>query len=210
MGFVLVSMLYASTYKKLWRRYQVFFVVFMVLLPELSSLAISKIQIQQAAQLNAARTDPNSALNLSQVYPAWSSDFFVPFGFRPNGIGTYLSTRIDYGRFDGLQNMNTVPGVSETIEHMQDHPEQALLLPDHFDDFCQINPFGQRLIISLLFDTVYLHRVAHPTSIRKPICDYIHANYTLAQPPGNQNFTYGLWIRQPAQVRLQQTTLAVR
>lgn len=195
LGLVLVSMFLAAMHRKAWRGYQVLYILFMVLLPTLTGLAFSMGQLQQAVQMNTTGTNPNANLDLAQVYPEWSGDFFVPLGFRPNGIGTYLSTRIDYGRFDGLQNMNTVPAVSEVVEHMREHPEQALLLPDGFDNFCRINPSGEQLIMSLLFDTVYLHRIAHPLSIRKPICEYIHANYVAAQSPTEKNFNHGLWVR---------------
>lgn len=194
-GLVLASMFFASTNKKVWRAYLWAFIPFMIVLPLFTGLAITKPQIQQAAQMNAAHTNPNDE-NLSEVYPEWAGDFFVPVGFRPNGIGNYHSSRVDYGRFDGLQNMNTTPAVLETIEHMREHPDEALLLPDHFDDFCEIHPFGEKLIISLLFETAYRHNVAHPNSIRKPICDYIHANYMVAQSPSEKNFKYGLWVRQ--------------
>jgi hypothetical protein len=210
MGFVLASMFWASSYETMWRRYRVFYVVFMILLPTLTGLAFSKFQLQEAARMNKTRMDPNSNLDLSKTYANWRDNFFVPLGFRPNGIGTYLSTRIDYGYFDGLQNMNTVSAVSEVIDHMRQHPEQALLLPDQFDSFCEINPTGQKIIISLLVDTVYLRPVAHPVSIRKPICDYIHANYAIAQPPDEENFEYGLWIRHSQRAPLDRSALAMR
>jgi hypothetical protein len=205
-GLVLASLFYASTNKRVWRAYLWVFIPFMVVLPLLAGLAFSKIQIQQAAQMNASHTNPNDE-DLSKVYPEWSGDFFVPVGFRPNGIGIYLSSRVDYGRYDGLQNMNTVPAVSETVEHMRMHPEQALLLPDHFDDFCEIHPFGEKLIISLLFETVYLHDAVHPNSIRKPICDYIHANYVVAQPASEKNFKYGLRVRQTERPAFQRAAM---
>ena len=208
-GLVGASMFYASTHKKMWRVYVWVFIPFMILLPLLPGLAFSKTELAQVAQMNASRTNPNDE-NLSKVYPEWSGDFFIPYGFRPNGIGTYLSSRVDYGRFDGLQNMNTVPAVSETIEHMRKHPEQALLLPNHFEDFCEVYPPGERLIVSLLFETVYHHSVAHPNSIRKPICDYIHTNYVVVQLPGEKNFNYGLWIRQTEQPAFQRTALSLR
>jgi hypothetical protein len=46
-------------------------------------------------------------------------------------------------------------------------------------------------------------------SIRKPICDYILDYYEMAQPPGAQNFDYGLWVRRPEPPAFQKTSTNV-
>jgi hypothetical protein len=179
----------------------------MFLLPTLTSFIFVRPLFIRAAQMNSRHTGlyDEGYVDLARTFPNWTGRFFVPWGFRPNGIGTYLSPRIDYGRFDGLQNMNTVPGVAETIQHLGANPEEALLLPAKFEDTCKINGSGEKLIISFLLDTVFFRRVAHPTSIRKPLCDYILANYTITQAPDAQHFNYGLWVLRASQITAEKT-----
>ncbi len=207
-GLILASMFYWSNHRVAWTRYRTVFILCFILLPTLTGLLFVRSLLGHIGQMNAARGvgDASNKLNLSETYPRWTGSFFVPFGFRPNGVGTYFSTRIDYGRFDGLLNMNTVSGISETVRHMNSHPEMALLLPSRFEESCRINQLGEKLVVSLLFDTAYFQRVAHPNSIRQPICDYILTNYEVARPADEQDFNYGLWVRKPMQKSLESKT----
>lgn len=202
LGLILASMFCASNDESAWRSYRTFYIFFMFLLPTLTAFIFVRPLFVRAAQMNSVHTGSYSRgyFDLAATYPNWTGSFFVPWGFRPNGIGTYLSPRIDYGRFDGLQNMNTVSAITETIQHLSSNPQEALLVPANFEDTCQINEAGEKLIISFLLDTVYLRKVAHPTSIRKPICDYIIANYRMTQAPDAQHYNYGLWVRRTAQI----------
>lgn len=101
-----------------------------------------------------------------------------------------------------MQNLNTIPGVKSTVDYIESHPAEALLLPGNYGDICQINQAGEKLIMSLLFDTVYVRPVVHPVSIRQPICADIQTNYQMVHPPTERSFGYGLWVRKPIPSRL--------
>jgi hypothetical protein len=126
----------------------------------------------------------------------------APLGYKPNGIGTYLSNRVDYGRYEGLENANTVEAIQEKLSEIRNHPEKALLLPEGFEETCRIDIPAERLEISKLFGFPYLGRAIHPESVRQPICDYISAQYGLAQAPAPENFEYGLWVAKSARREL--------
>lgn len=132
------------------------------------------------------------------TYPTWHGTFLAPLGYKPNGLGTYLSNQVDYGHFEGFENANTVDAIHEKLAEIKQNPEKALLLPDHFERTCQIDVPTERLEISLLFAFPYFGKAVHPESVRQPICDYILANYRLEQWPTSQNFWYGLWIAKQA------------
>ena len=136
--------------------------------------------------------------DLSSIYPSWHGTFLAPFGYKPNGFGTYLSNQVDYGHYEGLENANTVDAIHVKLTEIKSHPEKALLLPDHFESYCQVNISAERQEISILFAFPYLGKAVHPESVRQPICDYISAQYELEQVPTPENFEYGLWMARSA------------
>jgi hypothetical protein len=139
-------------------------------------------------------------IDLTSLYPSWHGTFLAPFGYKPNGIGTYLSDQIDYGYYDGLADAFTVDTIHAKLAEIEHHPDKALLLPDHFEDNCKINIPAERLEISALFVFPYLGRAVHPESIDRPICDYIIGRYILEEGPTPHNFGYGLWVAKPVEV----------
>ena len=145
---------------------------------------------QEAAQSYIAP----KMVDLAVLYPTWHGVYLAPFGYRPNGIGTYLSDRVDYGRYEGTENANTVEAIQEKLAEIKNHPEKALLLPEHFEDNCRIDVARERLMLSILFDFPYLGRAVHTESVRQPICDYISSHYELEQLPTSENFEYGFWV----------------
>jgi hypothetical protein len=143
---------------------------------------------------NAQHVRIPKAIEFSTIYPTWHGAFLAPFGYRPNGFGTYLSNQVDYGHFEGLENANTIEAIHEKLAEIKDHPEKALLLPNDFERSCQIDLPAERQEISVLFAFPYLGKAVHPESVRESICDYIVAQYRLEQEPALQNFGYGLWV----------------
>lgn len=139
-----------------------------------------------------------TTVDLSTIYPTWRGAFLAPFGYKPNGFGTYLSTQVDYGYFEDIENANTVSAIQRKVAELRSQPERALLLPDQFDRICQFDVPEERQKIGILFDSPYIGRAVHPESIRQPICQYIHSRYRLEQAPALENFGYGLWV--PASV----------
>jgi hypothetical protein len=153
---------------------------------------------KQKAKFEAIIANPklvaSDRIDLTNIYPSWHGMFLAPFGYKPNGFGTYLSNQVDYGHFEGFENANTVDAIHEKLAEIESHPERALLLPDHFETSCQINLPAERLEISVLFAFPYFGKAVHTESVRQPVCDYILARYRLEQAPTLQSYGYGLWI----------------
>jgi hypothetical protein len=143
-------------------------------------------------------------VDLSILYPSSRGIFLAPFGYKPNGIGTYLNSRVEYGHFEGVENANTPGAIQEKLQEIKQHREQALLLPDHFESLCQVDVRQEKVEISLLFAFPYFGEPVHPQSIRRPICDYILENYKLAQAATLQTFGYGVWVAKPDEIEASQ------
>jgi hypothetical protein len=192
----LVSMFYLSNNKIAWTRQKTAFVTILIVLPALAVTVLYSRSIQKvwsADFIANGQTSPDK-IDLATLYPSWHGLFLAPFGYKPNGIGSYMSDRIDYGHFEGFENANTSDAINQKLAEVRNHPEEALLLPDHFERNCQVDPMGSRVLLSVLYTFPYFGKVAHPVSIQKPYCDYILANYSQQQPPALQNFDYGLWV----------------
>ena len=150
---------------------------------------LQKIQLLVAPQ----------TIDFAAIYPGADAArsgavFQAPFGYKPNGVGSYLSNRVDYGYYEGLENANTPAAVRRKINELAAHLERALLLQEHFTDTCEVDPHAERHEISFLFFFPYTARVSHPESIHQPLCSYIFDHYVLAQSPILENFRYGLWV----------------
>lgn len=196
LGFFMASMFYLSNHKTAWRWYKAAFVIVLILYPAVS-MTLFYNQFFQKARLDSLRESSNHSqgeIDLSSLYPSWHGTFLAPFGYQPNGLGSYLSNQVDYGRFDGFENAYTVEAIDTKLAEIKNHPEKALLLPNDFESSCQTNLAVRRLAIGIFFGTPYFGRAVHPQNLRKPVCDYILSNYKLEQQPEQQNFDYGLWI----------------
>jgi len=211
LGIFLASMFYLSHYKAAWKWCRAAFVVFLILLPSLSGalLFLPSLAKCEFNLLDGGSTGPQTgespgyailrhagaptAVDLSRMYPSWQGAFLAPFGYKPNGLGTYLSSQVDYGHFEGLENAYTVDAIQAKITEIGDHPEKALLLPDHFESSCQVNVPVERTMISLIFSFPYFGKAVHTESARQPLCNYILARYRLEEAPAPANFSYGLW-----------------
>lgn len=165
------------------------------ILPQLDLATRQKMEVRLAAM----RTRGNSArdVNLAAIYPIWRGKFAAPFGYRPNGVGTYLSDRIDYGFYEGLENANTVSAVERKMDDLTREPQTALLLHDRFEGQCAVDGVGELRSIQYLFLIPYRVSLRHGTSVYAPLCDYIRMHYTMSMAPSAENFRYGLWVRKP-------------
>jgi hypothetical protein len=192
----LVGMFYLSNDKAAWKLQKSAFVVVLILLPALAVTLLYTRSIQKAwtADFTSTGLAGSDRIDLTVLYPSWHGMFLAPFGYKPNGLGSYLSDRVDYGHFEGFENANTPAAISQKLAEIRNHPEEALLLPDHFERNCQIDPQGERVLLSVLFTFPYFGNAVHPASIEKPFCDFILANYSQQQSVSTQNFDYGLWI----------------
>ena len=189
-GIFLASMFYVSNYATVWNRYKAAFVVVMTVL-QLSPLSLL-VYLPAFARI---WTHPqNETINLSSLYPSWHGEFFAPAGYKPNGIGTYLSPQVEYGHYEGFENANAVEAIQEKLAEIRGHPEKALLLPVYFNAYCNVNVPADRFVMSLLFAFPYYGKAVHLEAPRQPICDYVHANYDMERAPTPQDFEYGLWV----------------
>ena len=193
LGVFISTLFYFSSDRFRYRRYRMAFLAFLFIIPTLTGSLIGIHRPESGTKR------PADSISVDSLYPFWHTEFLAPFGFTPNGMGTTLSARIDYGRYDGTINNDSQESIEETISEMRNNPNGALLLRQGFEGQCETNPAGERLAISLLFGFPYFGRTVHSESIRKPICDFINANYQIMQPPDAQNFNYGLWVRKPVQ-----------
>jgi hypothetical protein len=147
------------------------------------------------AQLRGADAAPQ---DLSVIYPSWRAGYLAPFGYRPNGFGTDLNPQIDYGRFEDLENANTLAAIDQKISEIRNSPEKALILPNRFLSMCEFDVPSERSKIEFLFTFPYRKSPAHSASVRQPLCVYIQQHYTLAVAPGPNTSDYGLWINKDA------------
>lgn len=198
LGFIIPIMFLLSNSPGWFRRYRNAYLAFLVVIPFFSSLVVAQPNLFRVLHIwnpSGFASVPAAAISVDSLFPSWKGDFLAPFGFKPNGYGTTLSTRIDYGRYEAPLNNDTAASVQETISEIEAHPEEALLLPKGFDATCNIDPKFERLDLSLLFAFPYFGRAVHTRSIRQPLCDFIVENYQVVQPPTAQTFYWGLWER---------------
>jgi hypothetical protein len=117
----------------------------------------------------------------------------APFGYRPNGFGSYLSGRVDYGYFEGLENANTPAMVERKIEELAQHPERHLLIPHADASLCTLDGPSERQFLTIVFFFPYIANVAHPQGVREPLCNYIVSHYLVIRPATADDFEYELW-----------------
>jgi hypothetical protein len=117
----------------------------------------------------------------------------APFGYKPNGFGSYHSSAVDYGYYEGIENANTPLAVQRKIDELAGHPDRDLLLPNESASLCNVDGRLRQQILSVFFLFPYTARVTHPVSVHQPLCDYIAGHYTLARSATPDNFEYELW-----------------
>ena len=196
LGMFLASMFYISNYAIAWKRYRLWFLLLLVVIPWVTLMPLSWVARKSPATARELqRSEATDPLLLDKLYPSWHGGFFAPFGFVPSGRWTVLSPRIDYGHFDAFVNHNSVESIQETIHEIDGDPQRALILSSGFENHCETNPLGQQVVMSMLFGFPYFGRAVHTQSVRKPLCDYILAHYVISQPPNALNYNYGLWTR---------------
>ena len=191
----LASMFYVSNRAKAWALYACAFLLFVMLLPNAAEfyLFVPK-QLSGVVYLNNHPEERSKNKDVLDLFPNYSGKLLAPFGYRPDGLGTLVSARIDYGRYEDLTNVYTPRSVAEKVEEMRQSPEKALVLPEHAFDLCRTNPRKERHYLSVLFVFPYFGRAVHPESVQDPICDYIREKYRVEQEPSQETFWYGIWV----------------
>jgi hypothetical protein len=192
MGFFIAAFFYASNFSSSWKLFRNTFIVCYFLIPVYG--------IYLALFALTRRTSPDFPFNsnISALYPQsanFGGDgvFEAPFGYLPTARGFFFSPQIDFGFYDGLWDADAPKAYYRKMSELAQHPQRSVLVPYQLSGDCSVNGASERGFISLLFGFPYTASVVHPESIRKPLCDYIVAHYTLAVPASPQNFQYELW-----------------
>jgi hypothetical protein len=216
-GWWLAGLLYASTSAHLWKLFSRAFVICIMVLPSYLTVrygagAIRKAVATAAAQeqlarlrlpYSAAREDSTPAktrttvpphVDFASLYPGIDGTLQAPFGYIPNGYGTYHSTEVQLGFYEGLENANTSEAVERKITELREHPNRSVLVPGADNAQCSIDPEFRRQLITVLFAFPYLAKPEHPGSLHQRLCDYIVSHYVLRYPALPANFDYELWV----------------
>lgn len=200
-GLFLAVGLYASVSARSWRLFVVTYLTVMMALPGyvLVRYVIPRVGATAVKAAEKSVSPPAGArIDFASIYPSFSSAgadavLEAPFGYRPNGLGSYLATDVDYGFYEGIENANTPRSVQKKIDELKMHPARQLIVPNHFETMCRVDPNFERHLITVLFFFPYTARVSHPVSVHQPLCDYVLGHYRLSDPPRPANFSYGLW-----------------
>jgi hypothetical protein len=188
------SSLYVSTYKRVWIAYGAAVVLFVFVAPNLSELYLFMPQLRSARFFNKHPEDRPRQERIERFLGSWPREYIAPFGYRPDGFGTYYSPRIEYGRFEDLINVSTPRSVHEKVMEIRNNPNRALILPDHADRYCYTNERTESHFLEVLLLSPYIGKFAHAEFVREPICRYVNEHYHMTVEPSAETFWYGIWV----------------
>ncbi|HEY2013517.1 MAG TPA: hypothetical protein VGH38_08465, partial [Bryobacteraceae bacterium] len=108
MGLFLAIALYASASARGWRAFAITYVVVMLVLPSYVLVRYVIPQIGATAVKAAERSvspAPGERIDFASIYHGFNSAgtdgiLEAPFGYKPNGLGSYLATDVDYGFYE--------------------------------------------------------------------------------------------------------------
>jgi hypothetical protein len=190
----LASLLYISLFRKAWPVYALAFLLFVFVAPNLSEFYLFFPQLRSAQNLNSHPQIRPVDNSIEAFLAAWPGSYVAPFGFRPDGFGTYHSPRIDYGAYEDLIDVSTPHSVQQKVLEMSADPGKALILPYHHDEYCRTHIGSEKSYLSVLLLSPYIGKVAHPGIARQPICRYIDSHYKMLAEPSPETWSYGIWI----------------
>jgi len=196
-GLLLAVFLYASRSERWWRVYRNWFVLALVVIPLYALVRLMLPEVRAAAIRAAASAVPET-IDFAAVYPgvdlARSGGVLeAPFGYTPNGTGTYHAATVDYGFYEGNENANTPRAVERKIEELAEHPERDLLLPPGAEGYCDVDAGMRQQLMTALFLFPYTARAVHPVGLREPLCAYIASHYAVVRGATAADFEYELW-----------------
>jgi hypothetical protein len=127
----------------------------------------------------------------AQVFPQLHGIANSPFG----NFFTHNATGYEGGYYFGMENVFDQAAVRSKIAELEQHASRELILIPFYDDACRVDPAASRVMISMLFLYPYRGIAVHASSIYRPLCDYISANYTLIVHPQLTTYGYSIWSR---------------
>jgi len=189
-----VSLLLLSLNRRTWIVYGSAFLLFVFLAPNLSEFYLFVPQLRSARFFNKHPDVQPSREKIESFLAAWPGQYIAPFGYRPDGFGTYHSPRIEFGRFEDLIDVSTPHSVDEKVIEMQKNPERALILPYHADEYCRTNERAESHFLEVLLLFPHIGRIVHSDYAREPICRYMDDHYRMLVEPRPETFWYGIWV----------------
>lgn len=190
----LTSLLYISLFRKAWPVYASAFLLFVFLAPNLSEFYLFFPQLSSAQNLNSHPQIRPVDNNIEAFLASWPGSYVAPFGFRPDGFGTYHSPRIEYGAYEDLIDVSAPHSVQQKVSEMSADPSRALILPYHHDEYCRTHIGSEKSYLSVLLLSPYIGNVAHQDFARQPICRYIDTHYRMLVAPSPETWSYSIWI----------------
>lgn len=189
----LASLLYMSLFRRAWSVYALAYLLLVFLLPNASEFYLFVPQVRAARYLDkhpqARPTEPE----IQEFLASWPGNYVAPFGFRPDGFGTYQSPRIEYGRFEDVINVSMPHSIEQKLGEMSSRPDRALILPPKPEEYCRPIPVREKHYLQVLLLSPYIGSAAHTDSPRQKICRYINDHYHLVVEPSDQTWSYGIW-----------------
>jgi len=197
----LASLLYLSVYRRAWIVCSAAFVLFVFLAPNLSEFYLFVPQLRSARFFNKHPDRRPSQQAIENFLAAWPGQYVAPFGYRPDGFGTYHSPRIEFGRYEDLIDVSTPHSVEEKVMEMHNNSASALILPYHADEYCRTNQRTESHFLEVLLLFPRIGTFAHADYAREPICRYMDEHYRMLIEPTPETFWYGVWVPNDARSR---------
>ena len=113
----------------------------------------------------------------------------APFGYGRS----HKTTSLDFGYYWGITNVPDLDGVARKISELEQNPNRQLLLPEHYDRFCLVDPDATRIMIRFVFAYPFDAPYVNNQSVYQPLCAYISTRYVLAVPAQPETFGYEIW-----------------
>jgi hypothetical protein len=189
----LASLLYMSLFKRAWPVYALAYLLFVFLLPNASEFYLFVPQLRAARYLDKHPEARPSDTKIQAFLASFPGNYVAPFGFRPDGFGTYQSPRIEYGRFEDVINVSMPHSIQQKLSEMRNHPDRALILPPKPEEYCRPVPIHEKHYLEVLLLSPYIGKVTHTDSPRQEVCRYINDHYNLLVEPSDDTWWYGIW-----------------
>lgn len=195
----LASLLYLSLFRRAWPVYALAYLLFVFLLPNASEFYLFVPQVRAARYLDKHPNAQPTEEQIQTFLTSWPGNYVAPFGFRPDGFGTFQSPRIEYGRFEDVINVSMPHSIQQKLSEMSSRPDRALILPAKPEEYCRPIPIHEKHYLEVLLLSPYIGKVAHTDSPRQEICSHINDHYHLVVEPSDKTWSYGIWA--PSNVR---------
>ncbi len=194
----LVSLIVLSTSRRTWIVYGFAFLLCVFLAPNISEFYLFVPQLRSARFFNKHPEVRPSQEKIENFLASWPGKYVAPFGYRPDGFGTYHSPRIEFGRYEDLIDVSTPHSVAQKVSEMRTRPGDALILPYHADEYCRTNERGEGHFLEVLLLFPYIGKFVRSDFAREPICRYMDENYRMLVEPAPETFWYGIWLPKSA------------